>query len=109
MLILFSNGLGNPLRFCACAGRSYFHQNRGKVKNGRVFVAWSNKELRKFAHMSQCLTPLSGVKSSKSASLGILKRPVQVVIAASKILFYNLLTFNKASSGTLTYCLATDS
>ncbi|GBO07760.1 hypothetical protein AVEN_265211-1 [Araneus ventricosus] len=28
-------GFENPPCFCACASRSYFNQNRGKVKNGR--------------------------------------------------------------------------
>ncbi|GBM91176.1 hypothetical protein AVEN_192305-1 [Araneus ventricosus] len=35
-----------------------------------------NKELRKCAHLTNCLTPLSGVKSSKSASLRTLERTV---------------------------------
>ncbi|GBM07067.1 hypothetical protein AVEN_177041-1 [Araneus ventricosus] len=41
------------------------------------YVALLNKELRKCAHLTHCLLYLSGDKSSKSASLGlVLLRPV---------------------------------
>ncbi|GBM04204.1 hypothetical protein AVEN_41024-1 [Araneus ventricosus] len=41
------------------------------------YLAWPNKELRKYAHLILCLSPLSGVKSFKRAGLWILKRSVR--------------------------------
>ncbi|GBO45209.1 hypothetical protein AVEN_234142-1 [Araneus ventricosus] len=38
--ILFRNEFGNTPRNCTCAERSHFHQNRGKVKNGRVMFTF---------------------------------------------------------------------
>ncbi|GBO18642.1 hypothetical protein AVEN_207932-1 [Araneus ventricosus] len=45
--LLFSSGFGNPLRLCSYVGRSYFHQNRGKVQNGRVMFTFTERDLTK--------------------------------------------------------------
>ncbi|GBO46685.1 hypothetical protein AVEN_30822-1 [Araneus ventricosus] len=57
----------------------YFHQNGESEKIDLFYFDSDNKGTGNAAHLTHGLSPLSGVKSSKSASLGILKRSLPLI------------------------------